>query len=140
MIWPGQQPYLRSWSEDFKLPLSEIPALTITADTGRISVVGAARPDWSLRFLAYGDGSSETEALDRSRQFSVNHIGSTICLNGSRVEPRREGGAQLDVNGPADAPITIHVSFGSLQVCDMSGPVRVSAIHTWAGQHSEFNG
>jgi hypothetical protein len=127
--WPGQQPYLRSWSEDFKLPLSEIPALTITANTGRISHVGAARPEWWLRFLAYGDGSSETGALDRSRQFSVIRTGSTIYLNGPRVEPKRECGTQLEVSGPANAPITIHLSFGWLQVCDMGGPVHVSAIH-----------
>jgi hypothetical protein len=103
--------------------------LTITANTGEVSISGAARPDWSLCFLAYGDGGSEAEAFDRLRQFSFTRIGSTFTIDGRRFEPRSEARGRLEVKGPAVAPITVHASFASVQVCDMSGPVQVSAIH-----------
>jgi hypothetical protein len=103
--------------------------LTITANTGEVSVSGAARPDWSLRFLAYGDGGSEAEAFDRLRQFSFTRIGSTISIGGPHFEPKSEARERLEVEGPPVAPITVHGSFASVQVCDMSGPVQVSAIH-----------
>lgn len=128
LTWPDQQPFLRSWSEKFTIPRSEIPALTITADAGEISVSGAAWPDWSLRFLASGDGSSEAEAIDRSRLFSCARIGSTISVNGPRRERRREGEGYLEIAGPADAPMSVQTTFASVQVCDMSSPVWVSAI------------
>lgn len=132
LTWPDQQPFLRAWSENFTIPRSEIPALTITADSGEISVSGAARPDWSLRFLASGDGSSEAEAVDRSRQFSCARIGSTISVNGPLREHRREGEGYLEIASPADAPINVQTTFASVQVCDMSSPVWVSAMQAHA--------
>ncbi len=129
VTWPGQQPYIRSRCEDVTVPHAEIPALTITANTGEVSISGAARPDWSLRFLAYGDGGSEAEAFDRLRQFSFTRIGSTISIDGRRFEPKSEAHGRLEVKGPTVAPITVQGSFASVQVCDMSGPVQVGAIH-----------
>lgn len=127
--WPGQQPYLRTRSEILTVPRSEIPALTITANAGSVSVSGSGQPDWSLHFFAHGDGSSETEALDRARRFSFARIGSTIFLDGPGREPRREAGGQLEVKAPANAHISVLGSSASVQVCDMSGPVWVGAMN-----------
>ena len=125
----GQAPYHRSRSENLGLSRTDIPALTVTANAGEVSVSGTVRADWSLRLCAYGDGSSETEAVDRSQKFSLTRIGSTVSLDGPRFEGRRNAGGELIVDGPADAPITVHGSFGSVQVCNMSGPVQATAIH-----------
>lgn len=125
----GQAPYRRSLSESSSLSLIDVPALTVTTNSGTVSVSGTKRPDWSLRFCAYGDGSSEAEAVEVSRQFSFTRTGSTVAVDGPKFVAPREAGADLEIEAPADAPITLHVSFGAVQVRDMSGPVQVSAIH-----------
>lgn len=121
-------PYRRSWSESIALSRAEVPALTITANAGQVSISGAARQDWSLRLCAYGDGNTEAEALERSRLFSLTRVGSTVSIAGPRSSPRETGG-ELIVEGPPDAPVTAHGSFAAVQVCDRSGPVHVAAIH-----------
>lgn len=124
-------PYRRSRSESLALARTDVPALTITANAGQVSVSGAAQQDWLLRLCAYGDGNTEAEALDRSGLFSFAQVGSTVSLHGARFRPREAGG-ELVVEGPPDAPITVHASFAAVQVCDRSGPVHVAAIHARA--------
>jgi hypothetical protein len=41
-------------------------------------------------------------------------------------------GGNLIVEAPCDAPITIHASFSAVEVRNMTGPVRVTAIHARA--------
>lgn len=124
-------PYRRSRSESLALARTDVPALTVTANAGHVSVAGVARQDWLLRLCAYGDGNSAAEALDRSRLFSLTRVGSTVSLDAARFSPREAGG-ELIVEGPPDAPITVHASFAAVQVCDRSGPVHVAAIHARA--------
>ena len=53
-------------NEELTLRGADVPGLTITSDPlNMITVVGSNVPDWTLRFLAYADGKSETEARER---------------------------------------------------------------------------
>jgi hypothetical protein len=55
-----------------------------------------------------------------------------VTLEGPSIDEMAGTGGELIVDAPSDAPTTIHTSFAAVQVCDMSGPVRVTAIHARA--------
>jgi hypothetical protein len=129
----NQHPYLRTRLEPLILSRSEVPALTIAADASEsIEITGDRREDWSLRYCAYGEGSSEGEARDRLQDVSLIRTGGTISLNGPGIGRMTGAGGNLIVAAPADAPITVHASFAPVQVRKMTGPVRVTAIHARA--------
>jgi len=129
----GQAPYRRSRREELAISRAEIPSLTIAANPSQgVEISGQGREDWSLRFCAYGDGNSEGEARDRLREVSLVHLGATVSLNGPGVRRVPGAGGNLSVDAPADAPITVHASFAPVAVRNMTGPVRVTAIHARA--------
>ncbi len=129
----GQAPYLRTRLEDVTVSRTEVPALTIVANPSeRVEITGSNREDWSLRFCAYGEGSSEDEASGRLREVSLNRVGGTISLNGPGIGRMVGAGGNLIVEAPLDAPITVHASFAPVEVRNMTGPVRVTAIHARA--------
>ena len=85
-----------------------------------------------MRFCAYGDGDSESEAHDHLQVVSLVRFGATVSLNGIGLNRAREAGGHLFVQAPADAPITVHASFTPVSIRNMTGPVRVTAIHARA--------
>src|SRR5689334_20727620 len=55
----NQPPYRHTRLESLALSRSEVPALTIAADASEsVQITGDRREDWSLRYCAYGEGSS----------------------------------------------------------------------------------
>lgn len=128
-----QASYLRTRLETLELPRTDIPALTIAADpSNSIDIAGGNRDDWSLQFCAQGEGDSETDARDFLREISMARVGSLVTLNGAGPGGRTGGRGNLLVDAPADAPITVHASFGAVEVHNMSAPVRVTAVHARA--------
>jgi len=126
----GQAPYRRSRREELVVSRTEIPSLTVAANPSQgIEISGHGRENWTLRFCAYGDGNSKAEARDRLREVSLVRSDGTVSLNspGFRRVPGADG--NLNVHAPADAPITVHASFAPVAVRNMTGPVRVTAIH-----------
>jgi hypothetical protein len=112
---------------------AEVPALTITASPSQgVEITGQDRPDWSLHFCAYGEANSEDEARDRMQKVSLVRSGSTVSLNGSGIRRASRAGGNLIAQAPAGAPITVHASFAPVAVRDMTGPVRMTAIHARA--------
>lgn len=133
LVASGQAPYRRSRREELTISRTEIPSLTIaTNPSQRVEVSGHRREDWLLRFCAYGDGDSEREALDRLQEVSFARLGATISLNAPGVPGVPGAGGNLGVHAPADAPITVHSSLAPVVVRNMTGPVRVTAIHARA--------
>ena len=65
----GQAPYLRTRSESLTFSHTDVPSLTIAANSpGVVEICGNDREDWSLRLCAFGEGSTETEAHDRLKR------------------------------------------------------------------------
>ena len=129
----NEPPYALTHSEELRLSRSDVPALTITSDpSGRIAVGGNESGDWSIRFCASGEGSSQAEAYQRLQDISMTHLGSVVSINNvSRgINPYTKG--SLLMAAPADAPTIIHASFAPVEVRDMSGPLRVTASHARA--------
>lgn len=125
-----QAPYRRTRPETLTLSRADVPALTITADpSNSVEVTGNHQGDWSLRFCAHGEGTSEGEARERLQNISMSRVGSAISLNGPDLDHVAGTGGQLAVSAPADAPIVVHASFAPVDVRDMTGPVRVTATH-----------
>jgi len=125
-----QAPYKRTRSETLTLSRADVPALTVTADPSSIvEVTGSSRSDWSLRFCAQGEGNSEGEARERLQAISMSRTGSSVLLNGPGLGQIAGTRGQLSVDAPADAPVVVHVSFGAVDIRDMAGPVRVTAMH-----------
>jgi hypothetical protein len=129
----NEAPFLLTHSEEVTLTPRDVPALTITADPFHsISIGGTGRSDWSIRFCAQGEGNSEAEARGHLDQVSMTLLGTTVSLKGPilREKPQSRGSFVLDA--PADAPIVIHGSYASVEIRDMTGPVRVTATHARA--------
>lgn len=129
----NEAPYALTRSEELRLSISDVPALTITSDpSGRVAVGGNESGDWSIRFCARGEGSSEAEAHQRLQDVSMTHLGSVVSINNtSRGIDLRTTGSFL-VAAPAGAPIIIHGSYAPVEVRDMRGPLRVTASHARA--------
>jgi hypothetical protein len=126
----GQLPYRRVRREEMAVSLTEVPALTIAASPSQnVEIARHGREDWLLRFCAYGEGNSESEARDRLQEISLVRLGATVSLNGPGIGATRGTGGHLIVQAPAEAPITVHASFAPVAVRNMTGPVRVTAIH-----------
>ena len=129
----GQPPYRRTRREELTISRTEVPALTIAANASQgVEISGDEREDWSLRFCAYGDGNSEREARDRLQEVSLVRTGATVSLNGPAVCRVPGAGSNLIVQAPADAPTTVYASLAAVSARNMSGPVRVAAIHARA--------
>ncbi len=105
---------------------TRVPALSIAADPGTIVTIAAtAGPDWLLRFRAEALGRSATQQL---RQLSIRRVGGTVFV-GSSYPANQHISAFLHVQAPREAPLSIHVSFGSVEVRDFAGPLRAAALH-----------
>ena len=129
----GQAPYRRTRLECLTVPRTEVPALTIVANPSEsVAITGGDREDWSLRFCAYGEGSSEDEASGRLREISLNRAGGTVFLNGLGPGRMVGAGGSLIAEAPLDAAVTVHASFAPVEVRNMTGVVRVTAIHARA--------
>ena len=116
--------------ETLTLSRADVPALTVTADpSSMVEVIGSGRVDWSLRFCAHGEGDSEDEVREHLQELSMSRIGSAVSVNGPGFRQQAGRMGQLNVDAPADAPIVVHVSFGAVDVRDMAGAVRVTAMH-----------
>ncbi len=133
----NEAPFLRTHSEEVTLPSHDAPALTITADPShQIFIGGSDRSDWSIRYCARGEGNSEAEARGNIDLVSMSILAATVSLKDSQIlvlgeRPQSSGTFVLDA--PAEAPIVIHASFASVEVHDMTGPVRIAAAHGRAG-------
>jgi hypothetical protein len=126
-------PFRRKQAQNLTLLLSEVPALTLTADESiLINIAASHRDSWVLDFCSTGEGNTESEALDQLRQVSMERIGDTVSLNDSDTTHTRLTPNTLLVDAPATAPIVVHASFTAVQVYDMTGPVRVTATHARA--------
>jgi len=133
LVASGQPPYRRVRREELAIPRTEVPALTIAANASQgVEISGDGREDWSLRFCAYGHGNSERAALDHLQEVSLVRAGATVFLNGPGVCGMAAAGSNLIVQAPADAPTTVHASFAAVSARNMSGPVRVAALHARA--------
>jgi hypothetical protein len=123
-------PYARTRVETLKLPLTEVPALTITSEPPSfLRITGASEDVWKLQFCAMGEGDSEPEARQFLDEISMNRTGSLVSLNASHSggTGRTGGRSNLLAHVPKDAPLTIY-AVGAVELRDMSGPVRIAAV------------
>jgi hypothetical protein len=133
LVSSGQAPYRRTRLESLSLSRTDAPALTIAAGpSAMIDITGNHQEDWSLRFCAYGEGNSEDEARDRLQEVSLTRVGGTVSLNGPAIGRMLGARGNLIVEAPSDAPIIVHASLAAVEVRNMTGPVRVAAIHARA--------
>ncbi len=123
----GLAPFARTRVETLRLPLTQVPALTITSEPmGFIHIAGADQDTWDLQLCAIGEGDSEQEARQSLQQVWMTRTGSLISL--SATQPGRTGGhGDLFATVPEAAPLTLNV-IGAVELRNMSGPVRVSAV------------
>ena len=133
LVAGNQPPYLLTRSEQLTLARSEVPSLTITADSSNsVAVVGSNRADWFIRFCGEGGGQVEAEARERLQQISMTRLGATISVNSPPLGKSGHRRGSLLVDAPGDAPVVIHASYSAVEVRDMTGPVRVTATHARA--------
>jgi hypothetical protein len=123
----GMAPFARTRVETLNLPLTQVPALTMTSEPmNYIRIAGAHQDTWELQLCAIGEGDSEQEARQSLEQVSMSRIGSLISLSAAR-SGRTGGHGDLFATVPEDAPLTLNV-IGAIELRNMSGPVRVSAV------------
>lgn len=121
-------PYARTRLDTLNLPLNEAPALTIAAEPVQWIQIAAANQDhWTVQFCAEGEGNSIDEANGYLRRVSMQRTGSLLTLSNTDAHGLTGGHGNLLLTAPAGAPVTVH-SDAALEVHDMAGPVRVSAL------------
>jgi hypothetical protein len=123
-----QAPYARTRLYTLNLPLYEVPALTIAAEpTNWIQIAGANQDQWAVQFCAKGEGNTLDEANGYLQKVSMRRTGSLLTLNNTDARGLTGGQGNLLLTAPAGAPVTVH-SDAAVEVQDMAGPVRVSAL------------
>lgn len=123
-----QAPYARTRLETLNLPRYQVPALTIAAEPiNDIRIQGADQDHWTLRFCAVGEGNTVEEANGYMQKISMARTGSLLTLNDTDARGLTGGQGHLLITAPAAAPVTVH-GDGPVEVHDMAGPVRVSAL------------
>ena len=123
-----QAPYARTRLDTLNLPRYEVPALTIAAEpVNWIQIAGANQDHWTVQFCAEGEGNTIDEANGYLQKVSMQRTGSLLTLNNTDARGLTGGKGNLLLTAPAGAPITVH-SDAAVEVHDMAGPVRVSAL------------
>jgi hypothetical protein len=80
-----------------------------------------------MRMCAKGEGDSESEAMGRMQEVGWSRAGGAITLSGNGKGAWTQGRADLTVDAPEDAPLTVYSSYAAIQIHDMKGPVHTSA-------------
>lgn len=131
MIVAGNQsPFLLTEWHELRLPTSEVPALTLTAEPYHsVEVSGGDREEWKLRLRGEGEGETEAEARHRAQLPSLVRAGGMVSSGptGSMGTDTYAVRATVFVDAPAAAPLVIHASNAPVELRDMTGPVRVTA-------------
>ena len=123
-----QAPYARTRLDTLNLPLYEVPALTIAAEPiNWVRIAGANQDHWTLQFCAMGEGNTIEEANGYLQKISMQRTSSLLTLNHTDARGLTGGQGNLLLTAPAGAPVTVH-SDAAVEVHDMAGPVRVSAL------------
>ena len=128
----NEAPFLLTRSEEATLSIRDVPALTIQPIRSTRFPGGSGKSDWSIRFCAQGEGSSESEARGHLDQVSMTFLGATVSLKGPILAEKPQIRGSFFLDAPADAPVVIHASFTAVEIRDMAGPVRVTATHARA--------
>ena len=122
-----QAPFARTRLEHLAFSRTEIPSLTLAGEfASRIEITGGERDGWAMRLCARGEGDTGPEALARMQTVSMTRVGSTFSMDGHGGGPFHDAFADLWVDAPADAPVTVH-TFGWVKVRDMNGSLRISS-------------
>jgi hypothetical protein len=128
LIVSPQALYARTRLDTLNLPLYQIPALTIAAEpVNWIQIAGANQDHWAVQFCAKGEGNTIDEANGYLQKITMHLTGSLLTLNNSDAHGLTGGQGNLLLIAPAGAPVTVH-SDAAVEVHDMAGPVRVSAL------------
>lgn len=123
-----QAAFARTHLDTVNVPLSEVPALTIAAEpTNWIQIAGANQDHWTMQFCAKGEGNTVDEANGYLKKISMQRTGSLLTLNNTDARGLTGGQGQFLLTAPAEAPVTVH-SSAAVEVHDMAGPVRISAL------------
>ena len=123
-----QAPYARTRLDTLNLPLYEVPALTLAAEPPNwIQIAGADQDHWTVQFCAIGEGNTIDEANGYLQRTSMQRTGSLLTLSNTDARGLIGGHGNLLLTAPAGAPVTVH-SDAAVEVHDMAGPVRVSAL------------
>jgi hypothetical protein len=119
--------YVLTRLETKALSSADNPALTIMADpNSTITIVGKEQRDFSMQYCGRGAGPTETEARERLGAAGMTVNGGFVTLNSFRSLDNLPGGAFF-VEAPANALTVTDAPFSSVEVRNMSGPVRVAA-------------
>lgn len=133
LVAGNQLQYRVTRRETFVLRRVDVPILTITSDPhNSIAVLGSSGPDWTIAFCAQGDGESEAEAHERLQQIALRANGSTVSLTGPGLYEGHHQRGDLVVEGSTESGVVIHGSYTSVEVRDISAPVRIAATHARA--------
>lgn len=135
IVVSGNRPPCRvTHREEHIIRKGEASVLTITSDPGNsIVVVGGRSRDWSVFFRTEGFGQSEVEAAAKARLRSLAITGRTVALTAPELFDRgHDATAELVVEAPADSGVVMHGMCAPAEVRDMSGPVRIAAVHARA--------
>jgi len=132
VVLAGSPPYARTRLDTLNLPLNEVSALTIAAESHNwVRIAGANQDHWTVQFCAEGDGNTIDEANGHLQKVSLQRTGGLLTLNNTDARGLTGGGGDLLLTAPAGAPVTVH-SDAPVQVQDMAGPVRVSTAQSRA--------
>jgi len=134
-----QAPFAVTRLDSLDLPKANAPTLTVVTEPANIleiSIQGTDEENWRLQYCAQGEGDSVDEARGYLDKVSISRVGNFVTLAGGGSNPNSVergyfvgGRGELIANAPANAPVTIHSTFGAISVHDMAGPVRVSTAH-----------
>lgn len=130
-LWVAVSPqaaYARTRLDTLNLPLDEVPALTIAAEsTNWIQIAGVNQNHWTVQFCAKGEGNTIDEANGYLHKISMQRTGSLLTLNDTDARGLTGGQGNLLLTAPTGAPVIVH-SQAAVEVHDMAAPVRVSAL------------
>ena len=128
----GMAPFARTRVDKLKLPLAEVPALTIASDSSSyLHIEGGSADGWELQLCAMGEGNSEADARQYLSGVSMDRIGSLISLSAEHPRWGTGGHSDMVAQVPSEAPLTVH-TMGAVEVRNMSGPVRISSANARA--------
>ncbi|MGB7548583.1 MAG: hypothetical protein WBM14_12600 [Terracidiphilus sp.] len=123
-----QAPYARTRIDTLNVPRYQVPALTIAAESlNWVQIASANQDHWTVQFCAVGEGNTVEEASSYMQRVSMERTGSLLTLSNTDARGLTGGHGNLLLTAPAGAPVTVH-SDAAVEVHDMAGPVRVSAL------------
>jgi hypothetical protein len=112
--------------EELTFARGQLPTLSLNVQSSITYVTGSDRSDYLVRLCAEAEAQTEAEANRLLEQIKLTADRGTLALATPQGSAEGYPHADLRIEAPSDAPITINGSYAALAVRSTNAPIKLT--------------